>query len=241
MKLYSRTAKLAGLFLALLASVPSHAQSADNILQKTRDTYSQLKSYADTGEVIYEYGASGQDKHRFSTLFNRSPRHLLLDFHKQGGDRYVIWADPEAFHTWWKTTAQQTDYPNPNNAPAISLSDYNSQGIALKIPTLLYARAFGAAMLNIDDAALDGTEDMGGHHCHRIIGRLSDVYTATNHQVNIRKVTVWIDTDSLLIRKMIEESKALPGQRNRTITIYEPQANPSLQEASFKFVPPDTK
>jgi hypothetical protein len=160
--------------LACLASASSSAQTAESILQKSRDTYAQLKSYADTGIVLYEYGTSSEDKHTFSTAFNRAPRHLLLEFHKQGGDRYVIWADPDAFHTWWKTIGQQTDYPNPNNAPALNLSAPNTGGIALKIPTLLYGQAFGAAMLKIDDPVLGSTEEMAGHRCHRITGRASD-------------------------------------------------------------------
>ncbi len=224
---------------AVFLSTVAHAQNAENILQKTRDTYAQMKSYADNGVVVNEYGASSEDKHTFSTAFNRSPRHFLLDFHKQGGDRYVVWADPDAFHTWWKTTGQQADYPNPNNAPAISLSDLNSKGTALKIPTLLYGKAFRAAMLNIADPELDGTEEIGGRRCHRVVGRLSDVYAATGKEVNIRKVTVWIDSDSFLIRKMIEESKAVPGQRNRTITTYEPRVNPALDDSQFKFTPPE--
>jgi len=222
----------------ILVAAAAHAQRAESILQKSRDAYSQMKSYTDSGQIINEYGTSSEDKHTFSTAFNRSPRHLLLSFHKQGGDNYVIWADPDAFHTWWKTTGQQTDYPNPNNTPAISLSDYNTQGTALKVPTLLYAKAFGAVMLALHDPELDGTDDIGGHHCHRIIGRLSDLYTATGHEVNIRKATVWIDADSFLIRKMVEESKASPGQRSRKITIFEPQANPALDDAKFKFTPP---
>src|SRR5215467_314755 len=115
----------------LVVHAAAHAQNAESILQKARDTYAQLKSYADTGVMVHEYGTSSVDKHTFSTGFNRSPRHFLFDFHKQGGDRYVIWGDPDAFHTWWQATGQQTDYPNPNNAPAISLSG-QCQGTAQK-------------------------------------------------------------------------------------------------------------
>ena len=239
MKTRSMTVWVSIFLLAALLVVHAgaHAQSAGDILQKTRDAYAQMKSYADTGVVIHEYGVSSQDKHTFSTAFNRSPRHFLLDFHKVLGDRYVIWGDPDAFHTWWKATGQQTDYPNPNNASAISLCG-QCQGTAQKIPTLLYWKAFGAAMLDIADPVLDGTEEIGGRRCHRLTGRKSDVYGATGREVNIRKVTVWIDTESFLIRKMVEESKPLPGQRARDITIYEPRANPTLQVASFKFTPP---
>jgi outer membrane lipoprotein-sorting protein len=237
-KFYSQLAASLAVSALIFLVAEAHAQSADSILQKTRDTYGQMKSYADSGMVVYEYGASSEDKHSFSTAFSRSPRHFLLDFHKQGGDRYVIWADSDAFHTWWKTTGQHTDYPNPNNSPAISLSDLNSQGTAMKIPTLLYGKAFGAAMLNIADPTVDGTDEIDSRRCHRITGRLSDVYAATGKEVNIRKVTIWIDAESFLIRKLVEESKPLPGQRSRKITIYEPRANPTLDDAKFKFTPP---
>ena len=70
---------------------------------------------------------------------------------------------------------------------------------------------------------------------------MRDTYAATGKEVNIRKVTVWIDTESFLIRKMVEESKPLPGQRSRDITSFEPRANPTLQDASFKFIPPEPK
>lgn len=227
--------------LALAVAGRAHGQSAEGILQKTRDTYTQLKSYADTGTVLYEYGTSSEDKHAFSTAFNRAPRHVLLDFHKQSGDRYVIWADPDAFHTWWKTTGQESDYPNPSNTPAISLSEPQTSGVAVKIPTLLYGKAFESAMLKITDPTLDETQEVGGHRCHRIRGRASVVYAATGNEVNVHQVTVWIDTESFLVRKMLEEWKPLPGQRNRTTTSYEPQANPVLQETAFKFVPPEPK
>lgn len=216
-----------------------HAQSADAILQKARDVYAQLQSYADTGVIRYEYGASSEDQHTFSTAFMRKPRHFLLDFHKQGGDQYVIWADADAFHTWWKFTGQLTDYANPNNAPAIKLSGQQTGQAAVKIPTLLYGKAFDAAMLNIADPVLDGSEEIGGHRCHRIVGRMSDIYAATGHESNVRKVTVWIDGDAFLVRKITEESKATPGQRNRVITTYEPRANPALSDAQFKFTPPE--
>lgn len=223
---------------AILVST-ARAQDPATILQKTRDTYVGVKSYADAGTIVYEYGADAKDQHTFATYFNRGPRHFLLEFNKQGGDRYVIWGDPDAFHTWWKTTGQQTDYPNPNNTPAISLSGFNTQGIAMKIPTLLYGKSrLAAEMLNIADPVLDGTDEIGGHSCYRITGRASDVYAATRKEVNVRRVTVWIDTESFLVRKMVEESKALPGTRNRTTTSYEPRANPTLDDAKFKFTPP---
>jgi outer membrane lipoprotein-sorting protein len=222
----------------ILLAGTSGAQTAESVLQKSRDAYNQMKSYADTGVVVQEYGPSLADKHTFSTAFNRSPRHVLLDFHKQGGDQFVIWADPDAFHTWWKSTGQQYDYPNPNNIPAISMSGQTTSEVALKIPTLLYGKVLGAAMLDLHDPELDGNEDIGGHKCYRTIGRASDSYAKTGKEVNVRKATVWVDSDSFLVRKMVEEWKAQPGQVNRKTTTFEPRANPTLDDSQFKFSPP---
>src|SRR5439155_11559779 len=181
-------------------------------------------------------------KHTFTTYFNRAPRHFLLDFRKQGGDQFVIWGDPDAFHTWWKTTGQQYDYANPNNAPAIALSGANTAGSALKIPNLLYAKApLGGNFNNFNDVTLDGTEVIEGRRCQRLIGRASDVYEASVKEVANRRMTVWVDAESLLIRQIREESKALPGQRSRTTTTYQPEVNPALDNSRFKFVPPEPK
>ena len=230
--------RIADLFCStLLCAFFAQAQSADQILQKMRETYGAMKSYADTGVIVNEYGAT--DRHTFSTYFNRTPRHFLLDFRKQGGDQYVIWADPDGFHTWWKTTTQQTDYPNPNNAPAISLSGQNTRSAALKAPALLYSKVnLGGDFNNFADVTLDGTEDIAGHRCYRLVGRASDTYATTAKEVNIRKMTVFIDAASSLLRQVREEWKAAGGGFNRLSTTYQPQANVAVEEARFKFVPP---
>jgi hypothetical protein len=221
-----------------LLSMP-RARGADDILQRTRAMYGELRSYADTGTVINEYGTSSTDRHTFTTVFMRTPRHFLLDFTKQGGDRYVIWGDPDAFHTWWKTTGGRFDYPNPNNASAISQSGQNSAGVSGKIPPLLYPKAsLGGDFANFVDVTTDSTEVVEGHRCYRLHGRASDTYTASGKEVNVRSMSVWIDAESLLIRKVLSEWVPLPGQRSRVITTYEPQANPTLDESRFRFSPP---
>jgi outer membrane lipoprotein-sorting protein len=227
---------VAGAFLGLTAG----AQTADSILQKTRDLYGNLNSYSDTGVVLNEYGTATTDRFTFTTHFNRVPRHFIHDFRKPGGGRYVIWADPDAFHTWTGGTGQQYDYPNPNNATALTMSAVQTYGTAMEIPTLLYAKAkLGGLLNNIADAVLDGTEELDGRRCYRIVGRMSDMYAATGREVNIRKATIWIDTDSSLVRQVKEEWKPLPGHRSRVTTTFQPQANPTINESKFRFVAPE--
>jgi outer membrane lipoprotein-sorting protein len=225
----------------LLMAPAARAQTTETILQKTRDTYAGLKSYSDSGVVLSEYGSSSKDRHTFTTYFNRAPRHFYFDFHKQGGDRYVVWGDPGAFHTWGATTGQQYDFPNPNNAPAINQSGYQTAGSVTKLPALLYGRdILQGIFTNLADPVLDGTEDAGGRKCYRLLGRSSDFY-GTGKEVNIHRLIVWIDAESFFIRKAVEEWKTLPGQVSRVTTTFEPQANPLLDESKFRFAPPEPK
>lgn len=225
-------------FFAIVAQAqPNPAQT----LQRTRDAYLALKSYSDFGVLVHEFATSSHDRHAFTTYFNRAPRGFLLDFRQQAGDRYVIWGDPDAFHTWWQATDQRYDYPNPNNVAAFSGLP-QAAGAALKVPTLLYGRStLAAKMLDIADPLSDGFEDVSGHRCYRITGQASDVYAATGKEVNVHRVTVWIDAESFLVRKMLEEWKTIPGQRWRDTTTFEPQANPALDASRFKFAPPVPK
>lgn len=237
----NRTFTVAAMIACALVSITpcAPAQTAESIVQKMHDTYAALKSYSDTGVILDEYGSSSADRHTFTTNFNRAPRHFLLDFRKQSGDRFVVWGDPDAFHTWGKTTGQQYDYPNPNNVAAISMSGYNTKDSVLKVPPLLYSKAaLGGFFNNFADPVLDGTEDIGGRRCYRVVGRVSDMYAATGKEVNLRKVTLWIDSESFLLRQVREEWKTVPGNRSRLITTLQPQANPTLDDSKFKFVAP---
>lgn len=225
--------------LLVLGSARPRAGAADDLLQKARAMYVDLTSYADTGVVTVEYGKDSVDKHTFVTRFNRAPRRFLFEFTKQGGERFVVWGDPDAFHTWWKATGDRYDYPNPNNAPALNNSGPNTKSAILKIPTLLYGKAaLLSDFANFGDATPGPIEDVGGHECQKISGTARDVYAATGHEVNLRKMDIWIDTRMLLVRRVREEWTAPAGQRSRVTTSLEPQINPAIPDAQFAFTPP---
>src|SRR5437588_6298747 len=104
------------MMLAAVLASPSTAN--DDIWARSRAMYASLDSYADSGVVLSEFGVSSRERHTFTTSFSRAPRGFHFDFQKGNGDRFVIWGDPQAFHTWWKTTNVKSDYPNPNNIAA---------------------------------------------------------------------------------------------------------------------------
>ena len=220
-----------------LRAAPRAQESGDDVWKRARAVYADLKWYEDTGTVISEYGVDSVDKFPFTTRFSRTPRRFILDYNPQGA-RFVIWGDPDAFHTWWKTTGAQYDYPNPNNTGAFLGG--SMRGTAQKIPPLLYAKApLLSDFSNLTDLVNDGNETFGGHKCYRLMGITRDVYAATGKEVNVRKMTVWIDVESLLVRKVLEEWKPLPGTRSRLITTYEPRAGTPIEEARFAFKAPE--
>ena len=221
------------------ASIPA----ADDILERSRAKYASLNSYSDIGVVVNEFGTSSKERHTFTTYFSRAPRGFYLDFNNQTGDRFVIWGDPQAFHTWWKTTGVKDDYPNPNNIGAFTGADVHTFGAAMKITPLLYSKAeLQGSFTNFTDAVTGGTEDVDGHRCYRLVGTARDIYGATGRESNVRKMTIWIDSELLLIRKVIEVPKdILPGHIDRVTTTFEPKANPTIDESKFKFAPPPGK
>jgi outer membrane lipoprotein-sorting protein len=237
-------AALQAVFACAIFSGPAYAQDASEILKKVKDTYAAMKSYSDTGVVLDFPDAASTNpilaklsRHTFTTDFSRSPRGFIHNYRACDTCQYVIWADPDAFHTWNKTTGDRYDYPNPNNTGAMSGSPATT-----KIPTLLYSKARLLSDFNYyDDVALDGSEAIDGHRCYRLVGRAHDEYAATGRVVNVRKMTVWVDTESFLIRRISQDSGPTAGggpHRVEQVT-YQPQANPNLDQSKFKFIPPE--
>jgi len=100
-------------------------------------------------------------------------------------------------------------------------------------------KLFGT-LTELGDTSPAGKEVLNGHECFKIKGTARSVYQGTGHVVNIRPVTVWIDAQTLLVRKVFEDTAqgAAPGWVQRTTTTFEPLANPTLTDAQFQFKPP---
>lgn len=233
--------------VALIAAVVSRgaasAVAGDDVLQRSRAVYASLKSYADTGTVDYEFGPAAspvRERHTFATYF-RAPRHFYFDFVKQGHvDRFVVWSDDNAFHSWWQQPGLNETYPKGQGSTAfVTGSVPTLQSIAL-IPVLLFSQAgLTSTLTEIVDSKPVGTETINGRTCQKIAGTAKSVYRASGHETNVRKTIVWIDPDSLLVRRVFEEWEGgAASDVKRVTTTIEPQANPALDDSRFTFSPP---
>lgn len=240
--LATRVALLLSLFAVANAALAGGdaALSPEDIWKRTLEGYATMQSYSDTGTVEVD-GAGINDKHNFTTRY-KTPRGYFLEFIKREDvDRYVIWSDADAFHTWWKTTGLVEDYPLGSGVHAFGQADYLTTGSALKLAPLFFSQSgLQGPFVNFKDLTLEGSETIGSHDCYKLAGVTRDVYAATGREVNIRKLTVWIDKQSLLIVKVLEGAAkgTPPAQAMQTTTTFQPIANPQLDDASFHFDAP---
>lgn len=227
---------------------PVESAAAQDVLAQSRAAYAALTSYVDTGTLVHEFGSAtdpSREQHTFRTSF-RKPRHFLFDFLKGGrpdGERVVVWSDDEAFHSWWSATGVEGNYPRGQGTTAFVATTPQTLGSSVLIAPLLFQGAGLVGTLEeLGDVEVNGTETVGGRTCHRLVGVARSRY-ATGREVNVRRTTVWIDTESLLVRKVFEDTPrgTSPVLVSRRTMTFVPQANPTLDDSRFRFVPPAPK
>ena len=131
-------------------------------------------------------------------------------------------------------------YPSTSNQ-ASALNEPRTKGASLLITELLFRTAnLPGTLLQIEESSDAGMEDVQGHPCHKIIG-VAAAYYPNGRRTGVRQVTVWIDRDSLLIRKVFEDTPKSygPDGISRVTFLIDPEANPKLDDSKFEFQVPD--
>lgn len=220
--------------------------SPEQVLQQSRQIYAALNSYSDSGSVVTSYRsgktAASVNTSTFRTLYH-APRQFLLEFSKGpniGDERFVIWSEGQDFNTWWSATRVHEDYPQGRGANAFALGAFPTQQTAVMIPPLLFSKAgLQGPLSSFTLSRGDGTDRIGAHLCYRLIGEEAMAYQ-TGTVAGGRTVTLWIDTQSLLVRKVFEDTPA--GMASDTLTTvtttFDPVANATIDAARFHFEPP---
>jgi outer membrane lipoprotein-sorting protein len=217
----------------------------EDVLEQSRAKYAALKTYSDAGTVTTEYAFASSDpvaveKHTFTTFY-RAPRQYFFEFKKDpnvSDERFVIWADRTDFNTWWSSTHVHDTYPKGHGAEAFALASFPTRNSSMQLSPLLFAQAgLHGPIVDLKVLTSDQIEQVNGHRCHKLVGEVGLAY-GTGTVTNIRPTTIWIDAESLLIRKVLEDTPKGTGGIDRSTTTFEPQADVQIDDAHFKFTPP---
>jgi outer membrane lipoprotein-sorting protein len=215
--------------------------SGPGLLARVKQTYAGLTTYSDNATIDIEQALPGvsttlKASHSFSTKFTR-PRQFKFDFREGEGDRYVIWASGDSFFTWWKSTSVTEEYPKGEGATAFATAQLPTAGGALMVSPLLFAEAgLVGPLTGLETPEFAGAETLDGRETYKIKDdvRLNHWSDAT------RPTTVWIDAESFLVRKVLEERPSNTDLTDTITTIINPQTNPTIPANEYRFTPPKT-
>jgi hypothetical protein len=216
----------------------------DNLVTPVSAAYQALTSYADTGTVEYRYQWPDTpllvEHSRFETAF-RAPRNFFFHFDADpasGGDAYAIWCDGGDFQSWWKATGIHTVHENGQGAAAFLTGQSPTKDAANLVAPHVFPQALLVGPTYRLIAPTEGQpESIDGHACHTIVATSRVTGTQT---VDHRPITVWVDDELGLVRKVHVEPEAdsPPGLIDELTYLIEPQANPDLPDDRFTFTPP---
>lgn len=232
---------------------PVAAQSPpEDVLARSIALYPTLAAYADTGAVVREVPGI-VDRWKFRTYFRRASLDFLFDFQgvtsqsaglttDASNQRIVLWMINGELQSYNQVVRSHETVPRDsgNQPAALHNASASTAGTSILIPSLIFSRAnLPGTILQIEQATDEGFDTVAGRRCHKVTGRAVEYYQS-GRKTNIRPVTVWIDAESLLIRKVFEDTpEGYPaGSYSRLTVTIDPQANPVLDESKFEFTVP---
>jgi hypothetical protein len=240
---------LVGTVLATSAVAESDNDGMD-LLERSMAAYSTLPAYADSGTAVRE-GPGLVDRWKFKTYFSR-PRNFRFDFQgvtsqsagltmDSSTQHIVLWMIEGELQSFNQQMRSHNTVGRTGNQPGelLNASAY-TVGTSVLIPSLLFAKSdLPGSIRQIREAAYAGLESVNGHRCHKIVGTAAQFYPS-GKMTNVREVTVWLDEQSLLVRKVFEDTpRGYPSGSYLRLTInLDPQANPRLEPAHFQFTVP---
>lgn len=229
--------------------------TGSDVLARSIELYPTLKSYSDTGTVVVETAGDNWERYKVRTYFRKNADYSDLYFDFQGvnfksgqsivstpDERRVLWMSGGELQSFDQKSREHESFSRESGRQPSVLKGAQSQtrGASILIFSLIYAKAnLPGTILQIQQSADAGFETVNGRRCHKVTGTAATYYPS-GQITGVRPVTVWIDAESLLIRKVFEDSPEglRPGSYYRVTITLDPQANPVLDDARFQFKVP---
>jgi hypothetical protein len=224
-----------------------------DVLTRAVATYAALQSYADTGSIRVEVPGI-VDESRFTTRFRRASGDLYFEYQAltstNPGTNFTVDMRQQRTVLWMAgSQMQKFDFasrthelvpPGAGQVRALQALTHPTHGTSILVPSLLYPKAqLPSAILQLESANVVGTEMVGSRRCQKLAGVAAARYPS-GQRTGARDVTIWIDVESSLIRKVFEDTPEsyAPGAYQRTTITIDPQANPAIRDDAFTFTPP---
>lgn len=220
------------------------------VLTRSIALYPTLKSYTDTGTVVEEHTGFAA-RAQFTTAF-RASSDFFFEYSNHVSEyptgqkitnptHLVLWMLGGEMQRW-DGALRTHDVMVDAGAQVAALggSGSTTANSAILIMSLIFVKAgITGPVQELVDARVAGEEAVVGRRCHKVMGVARSVYP-TGAITNVRPMTIWIDAETLLIRKVFEDTpKGYPAGSilRRTITL-DPQANAPLDDARFRYKVP---
>jgi hypothetical protein len=218
----------------------------EDLWEQSRAAYVALRSYADSGTIATEVrppGAATIVEHHSFTTYYLAPRQFYFEFRKDptaGKERLVLWCEGGDFQSWWSATGVHQTYPKGTGGSAFGTASFPTKGSIVLIPPLLFSKAGLQGPLTVlKSPRLAGDEELNGVKVRKLVGEVGLGYV-TGLGAHARPTTVWIDAQTLLVRKILEETpvESPEGSVDRVTVTFDPRANPQLAGSVFRFTVP---
>jgi hypothetical protein len=214
---------------------PADGLTAEQILQRVKDTYANCKTYRDKGLVKIRFivGKGGWTQERpFATAFVRPERFRYEFTDKQVllKTRYIVYRNGKDVRTWWELTKEVEKHESLSNgfAGACAITG----GSALDVPGLLMPGEIGHSPLawKSPQRSRLADETLGKAACYCLLQKGED------HD----ETALWIDKATHLILQTKEKTD-LKEFKTETTTTYEPVLDKEVPEALLAFGAPSDK
>lgn len=190
--------------------------SASELISQLTDTYAARSSYRDEGDIVTVYIDTDPPRRRtrtelFETSFVRPShfRYLQKEQEKDSDSEWrlrAIWRSARVSNTF--CSYQQIREQHESLGMAIA----SLGGPGVTVANLLLGKEVGAFCLtDLVEMHMGGREDIDGHSCFRITGR---------HPRGGAN-TLWIDADSLLLRRRLEIDTIQPSSEEAQLANFE--------------------
>jgi hypothetical protein len=209
------------LIISIFASVAfgQATLTARDVINKMAGVYAQSATYRDEGQVTFTDGRILS----FKTLFER-PTLFKFEFTNSGQVRnvhYVLWRTTPGDVRMWATVRPQVRLMSMHTA-IVSVTGVSAAS-GHNVPVLLMPEGVtGFSLSSSDwmDSTLPEEDVVDGRACYKISGHFPNTGDP---------LSVWIDKQTFLIRKIVDTHAA---------TTYAPQLNIPIDAALFDFEPP---